>query len=447
MSQIIPAEVQGFFRRHRTWTQLGLIAFFLILPWTKVGGFQSLLIDFKNYQLAFFGVLYQAHEAPLIFLVLASIVLALALVTSLFGRVWCGWACPQTVFIDGVYRRIERWTEGNYIARRRLKEGPLTAEKALRVGAKWILFFVASSLIAHSFIAYFVGSHELLAMMAKPPGENWTYFLLISGMTLVLLFDFGIFREQFCIYACPYGRFQSVLIDNNTTTVVYDTARGEPRKAPHDDPTKRGDCVSCNRCVQVCPTGIDIRNGLQLECIGCTACIDACNEIMEKVHKPKNLISYRTLDGTKFRFFKLKAVFYSLALLLSISTLGYSMVTRTDLDVSALRAEGLPYTTLDGPDGMLVTNHFKLHVTNQTNTTKTYKIDVFAEQKPLKVTMAVNPVVLPGLKSATWHVFIQTLRSDFHSSTNIPVVLTVTDTTSNQVIQQKNLTLLGPVSQ
>lgn len=445
MSRIIPAEVQGYFRRHRTWSQLVLIAFFLILPWTTTGGHQSLLLDLRHHQLALFGTLYQAHEAPLIFLVLATAVLALAFVTALFGRVWCGWACPQTVFIDGLYRRIEQWTEGGYIQRRKLRDGSLSMEKVFRTGSKWILFFLVSSLIAHSFIAYFVGSHELLGMMAQKPSENLTYFLLITGMTLVLLFNFGIFREQFCIYVCPYGRFQSVLIDSSTTTVVYDAARGEPRKAPQDDPLKRGDCVSCNRCVQVCPTGIDIRNGLQLECIGCTACIDACNEIMDKVQKPRDLISYRTLDGSKFKFLRPRTLLFSLGLLLSTSTLAYSLFTRSALDVTVLRAEGAPFTNLTQDSIELVMNHFKLHVTNQTNEKKTYRVEI-AQLPGAQITMAQNPVILPPLKTATWHVFIHVPKAAFQNSTTQAATLQVIDTETKIVIQEKNISLLGPVT-
>ncbi|HWU45079.1 MAG TPA: cytochrome c oxidase accessory protein CcoG, partial [Bdellovibrio sp.] len=349
--RIIPAEVRGFYRKHRTWTQIVLLLVFLILPWTEMGGRQTVLLNIPDREFSLFGLLFRAHEAPLIFFLLATAALGLALVTSVWGRVWCGWACPQTVFIDAVFRRIEIWTEGTYIKRRQLRDGPMTFEKIRKSGLKWILFVVVSSVIAHSFMAYFVGARELIQMMQLPPEQNINYFLLVVAFTAVILFDFAWFREQFCVIMCPYGRIQSLLLDQKSLAVVYDVVRGEPRKGLPTDQGRQGDCVSCNRCVQVCPTGIDIRNGLQMECIACTACADACDEIMEKVKKPRGLIRYDTLDGSKISLTKPRTLIYLTAICILVGGLSYALFTRAPVDITVLRGQGLPYSYVKDNSG------------------------------------------------------------------------------------------------
>lgn len=445
---IIPAEVRGFFRKHRTWTQLILLAIFLILPWIYIGGHQAIHLDIPDRQFTFFGVIFKAHETPLLFFILAITTLGLALVTSVWGRVWCGWACPQTVFIDAVYRRIEQWTEGNYIERRKLHTAPMSFEKFRKKTFKWFLFVFVSSLIAHSFMAYFAGSRELIQMMQGSPSENWNYFLLVSFFTAITLFDFAWFREQFCVIMCPYGRIQSVLMESDTLAVVYDTQRGEPRKGRAQVGEKSGDCVACNRCVQVCPTGIDIRNGLQMECITCTACIDACDEIMEKVKKPKGLIGYKTLDGSPFRIFKFKTIAYAVLIALAVFGLVYNLSTRQPVNVTLLRAIDTPFTVIQENDGTISLNHFRLHLTNQTSLDANYKITLNEEAQKLGITLTVaqNPVLLKADASETWHFFIKAPVSQFPKNGQIKVKVTIQKFDSEDVKFEKELTLLGPKS-
>lgn len=312
---IIPLEVRGFWRKHRNWTQFILLVIFLALPWIKINGEQSLLIDFINRKFAVFGLVLWAHDAPLIFLVLLAATMTLAFATSIWGRIWCGWACPQTVFIDAVYRRVETWIEGPALTRIKNLKEPLSGHLLFRKIIKWICFFIISSLIAHSFASYFVGSDQLMAMLLHNPNKNWGYFVTISAMTALILFDFGYFKEQFCIVACPYGRIQSLLMDQDSLAVIYDEKRGEPRRGTG---AGTGDCVNCNRCVAVCPTACDIRKGVQLECIACTACIDACDEIMEKVKKPKGLIAYNSISGAKGSLKSFRSLIY-LSVFLSVS--------------------------------------------------------------------------------------------------------------------------------
>lgn len=355
-----PADVKGRFRNLRNGVSTVLLFIFLALPWIRLNGHQALLLDVSNRRFAVFGLAFWGHDAPMVAFLLLAFVLTLLFLTSVWGRIWCGWACPQTVFVESVFRRIERWAEGDGLARRKLATAPWSADKVRKRTVKWILYLAASLIVSHSFLAYFVGTEELSRMIRLSPTENWGTFLFMGFVTAVILFDFGWFREQFCIVMCPYGRLQTLLMDSQSMTVAYDEARGEPRRGlPADAAGRQGDCVSCMRCVQVCPTGIDIRRGSQqLECIACTACIDACDEVMTRLQKPKGLIAYRNawrMPGTRSWIY---------VVLLSVVLTGLTIFVRTrhTLDVTVLRARDVPYTA--DATGAVV-NHLKFHITNR----------------------------------------------------------------------------------
>jgi cytochrome c oxidase accessory protein FixG len=446
---IIPAEVKGFYRRHRIWSQWILLVIFLALPWTTVNGRQTIFLNIADREFALFSVLFKAHDTPLVFFLVAAFLLGLAFVTSIWGRVWCGWACPQTVFIDAVYRRIEILVEGNYIQRRKLRDEPLTAKGFLKKSTKWFLFLIVSSLIAHSFIAYFAGAHNLIQMMSHKPSENGTYFWLVLGFTAAILFNFGWFREQFCVIMCPYGRMQGLLLGPNSKVVSYDAARGEPRKAAVKDPTKPfGDCVSCLRCVQVCPTGIDIRNGLQMECINCTACMDACDEIMEKVHKPKGLIRPMTLDGKPSKLLSPRPIIYLVAIIALLSGLAYSVAERPPVQWTVMRGLGLPYSTVktDGaPDKLM--NHFKIHVQNQSDDAGEFllSMDCLDETCNLELTVAQNPLHLDAGQSEEWHAFVKFAPELVAKDGKKKIRLQIQDVLHpERPVQSREAILLGP---
>lgn len=446
---IHPADVRGFFRKYRDWTQALLIAFFVLLPWTNINNAQSVLLDITHRKFAIFGVTFFAHDAPLIFFLLATATLGLAFVTSIWGRVWCGWACPQTVFIDGVYRRIETWIEGNYIKRRQNEKAAMTFSVFIKKLIKWICFFAVSSAIAHSFAAYFVGSSEIIKMVLHSPHENWETFLFVTVITIVLLFDFGWFREQFCIIACPYGRFQSVLMDSKTINVLYDSNRGEPRKGLATDDRKQGDCIDCKRCVQVCPTGIDIRKGLQMECIACTSCIDACDEIMEKVKKPKGLIRYSSIENNKVDLTKPRSLIYLSLIFVCLSGLSYFVITREPLQIFVLRGKDTPYQVVKNPAGqMQILNHFKLHVKNQTFRPANYFISTGADQisKSLSMTIAKNPFVVGSGEDENVHVFVEFDPALVEGTGQALVKIRIEDKVNptQGYFQEKDLSLVGP---
>jgi cytochrome c oxidase accessory protein FixG len=350
---VYPADARGPWRVRRTVVTAALVAFFLALPWLRIGGRPALLLDVFHGRFSVLGLAFFAADAPMLFFLAAGAVVTLAFVTSVWGRAWCGWACPQTVFVDLIFRRIERMIEGDGVRRRRLDQGPWTADKAMRKSLKWAAYAAVALALSHSFLAVFIGTEALGRMMAASPGDNPGSFALMALITGAVLFDFGWFREQFCTLVCPYGRFQSVLMDERSLTVAYDASR-----AP--------DCVDCRRCVQVCPTGIDIRRGLQLECVACTACIDACDTVMRKVKKPEGLIRYRW-GWRGGSWLKGRPVAYLVILALLAAGLATALVSRQPVEIALVRAVGEPYREIsrEGAEPEIV-NHFHLDARNRT---------------------------------------------------------------------------------
>lgn len=402
---IIPAEVKGAWAKKKALVQSILLVIFLVLPWVRISGQQALLLDISARHFVFFGLEFFAHDAPIIFLLVFIFFISILLVTALWGRVWCGWACPQTVFIERVYRKIEILIQGNYIERRKLLTRDWQFLDYFRAGLKWFAYLIFSSIFAHSFVAYWIGSSPLIAMVQAGPFSNISYFVLVSGMTALLLFNFGWFREQFCLIACPYGRLQSTMVDSHSINVMYDEKRGEPRKGAVTNGAK-GDCVSCFRCVQVCPTGIDIRNGVQMECIGCTACMDACDDIMQKVNKPKGLIRYKALTDKKVRWFRPRVLGYLAAFSLASIALITTLILHSSLRIEVLRAKDQPYQLIQNEAQVpFVRNHFILRLENKGHEENILKVEVLNDHK---MVLPENPIHLNSGEIKNIPFFVET---------------------------------------
>ncbi len=447
-----PMVAHGFFRKYRDLSQWALIAVFIALPWIKINGLPAILINLPDRRFTFFGLSFWGHDAPLLFFVMASFSLGLLFATSVWGRVWCGWACPQTIPIDGLFRRIEAFVEGNHIARKKLHEKPFDREKIVKVAVKWLLFFAVSLILTHTFFAYFTGPGKLVSMALSSPSENLTTFLIVNTTTLILLLNFGWFKERLCTIICPYGRLQSVLMDEDSLVVAYDEKRGEPRKGRNTKSKKRGDCIDCLKCVAVCPTGIDIRHGIQMECIACTSCIDACDEIMRIIKKPKGLIRYESengLKGKKTVFWKMKTNIYLGLTLLSVIGLFLFISSRSGLDITVLRAHENPYQVLETSKGKtLLANHFTLNFKNQSSVKVEVDIirtDTIGNTKA-EIIASTLPVTIPPGEAKKNHIFIKfpksMLEKRSHHKFQLQVITKSKDRTQKYI---KEITLAGPI--
>ncbi len=446
---IHPEDVKGFWRTQRTRFYWFLILLYVVLPWFNWGDKQIILLNIPMREFTFFGTTFYAHDAPLVLLLLLGFVFTMGFVTSIWGRVWCGWACPQTVFIDTIYRGIERLIEGKARQRQKLQEEPWNVSKISKKTLKWIAFTVVSLIISHSLLGYFVGARNLFSITTTGPSAHPTLFIVSMVITGIFLFDFGWFREQFCIIACPYGRFQSVMMDENSLVVAYDAKRGEPRRGTVEDKSGEGDCINCYHCVKACPTGIDIRRGTQLECIACTNCIDACDEIMEKVKKPKGLIRYDTenaLEGKPTKKFGIRSGIYLVTITAVVTILIYNLINAGHLKVTLIRGTGQPYRERTLPSGEReVTNLYKVRMDYKDSLK--LKIDFRlkdpANREKVEIITPVRPFELTSgrSKSALLHF---KFTPDFLKNGSRKVNLEFYD--QNGVVQEtKEVNLVGPL--
>jgi cytochrome c oxidase accessory protein FixG len=434
---IHPADVRGRFTAMRSLAGLVLMAVYVALPWIPVNGNPAVFLDVSNRQVHLFGLTLAPQDYWLAFFLVTGAGFILFYLTALLGRVWCGWACPQTVFLD-LIRRVERLIEGDSVARQGLDASPWTTGKVIRRGLKNLVFTLFALALAHVFLSYFVSLRGLYSMVLQSPLEHWSAFIFVFLMTGALWFDFAWFREQFCIVMCPYGRLQSALIDDDSIVIGYDRKRGEPRGKLNTPGA--GDCIDCRRCVQVCPTGIDIRQGLQLECIACSSCIDACDEVMDKLNRPRGLVRYdstKGLAGLKRRFIRPRMLLYTALLLLGAVVMTVSVCSFRPATVSVVRMTGEPFYVEDGN----VRNQFLIRIINKQNHVEIFKIRLLDAPEGWICGGSEDQVPVSALSEQIRPLIIVAPRAAYHGSQSVRIAVSAEN---GKFIIEKPIPFLGP---
>lgn len=370
---IYPKKPKGKFYDRRKWVSYLLLTILILSPFIKINGNQLFLFNVIERRFNLFGIAFWPQDFYLVVITLIIGVIFVALFTTAFGRIFCGWICPQTIFMEMVFRRIEYWIDGDRGAQIKLDKQEWNAEKWRKRLVKWAIFFLISFGIANVFLAYLIGSDVVLEFITHSPFEHLSTFIALLIFTAVFYFVFVWFREQVCVIACPYGRLQGVLLDEKSIVVAYDYKRGEKQngRAKFKKNVNRelegvGDCIDCAQCVHVCPTGIDIRNGTQLECVNCTACIDACDAMMEAVNLPKGLIRYASeeeISKNKKFVFTARMKGYLAVLLILCGVLTGLLFLRSDVEAKILRLPGQLYER----KGEVISNVFTYKIANKTH--------------------------------------------------------------------------------
>ncbi len=415
---IFPKKPKGKFTNYRTYVSWVLIAFLFAAPFVKIDGNQFLLFNILDRKFNIFGQPFWPQDFYLLVLSLLVGIVFVILFTVIFGRIFCGWMCPQTIFMEMVFRKVEYAIEGDRTKQIKLDKQGWNAEKIGKKSLKWTIFFIISFLISNAFLAYFIGGDTLIEHIQAGPTEHLSTLLKLLLFTGIFYFVFAWFREQACIIVCPYGRLQGVLLDNHSINVAYDFKRGEGRqkfrKNEDREANDLGDCIDCNQCVLVCPTGIDIRNGTQLECVNCTACIDACDDIMDKVGFDRGLIRYASenniKEGEKFSF-NTRIISYSAILTLLLAFLITLLFLRNDVQATILRLPGQMYSTKD----QTVSNVYTFKLINKTNEPyQDVNMSLISHNGEIQIIGGDISIPKGGLIEGT--IFIHIDKIDLHSS-------------------------------
>jgi cytochrome c oxidase accessory protein FixG len=381
---IHPKIIKGKLYQYRTLLSYFFLGLLFAAPFIKFNGEQLVLLDVLQRKFVFFGIIFWPQDFYLFVLAILTFIVFIVLFTVVFGRVFCGWICPQTIFLEMVFRKIEYWIEGEPVKQKKLNERSMDFDKFWRKAAKHGLFFLISFFIANVFLAYIIGSGALIEIITQPVASHLSGFISIWIFTFVFYLVFSRVREIVCTVICPYGRLQGVLLDSQSIIVAYDYNRGEPRgKVQKGLENQKGDCIDCKLCVQVCPTGIDIRSGTQMECTNCTACIDACDMVMEKIHRPLRLIGFKSEEEIKSRKpFRLSRRVYGYAAVLVVlmSLLSFLMIDRSDVKTTILRASGTLYQMRDDK---MVSNLYNAELVNKTS--KALEFEIVPDDKSIKL--------------------------------------------------------------
>ncbi|MET4075916.1 cytochrome c oxidase accessory protein CcoG [Hymenobacter sp. UYCo722] len=441
---LYPKKPVGRLYRHRKWLSYGFLGLLFAGPWLRIHDLPVLLLNLPARKFIIFGQIFWPQDFFILLLATLTFLVFIIVFTVVYGRVFCGWVCPQTIFLEMVFRRIEYWLEGDAPQQKALDRRALDWDKLWRKTTKHALFLAISFVIANTFLAYIIGSDELVKLITDAPTAH------LGGLAALVLFTgvfyavFARFREQVCTIVCPYGRLQGVLLDKDSLVVAYDYQRGEPREKLRKSQTRTaGDCIDCHQCVQVCPTGIDIRNGAtQLECTNCTACIDACDAIMDMINKPQGLIRHASVngiaEGTKFRLTgRVKALSGVLAFLLVVLT--GLLVSRANVAATVLRTPGqLFQKTTHGT----ITNLYNISVINKTNQPYPITLRLLEPARGTISLISTNQLALPAQGIAEGVFFAELPRTALHH-TNQKIRIGLFS--RGKLIAETSTKFLGPV--
>jgi cytochrome c oxidase accessory protein FixG len=407
---VYPKKPSGMLHRWRIAVTIILLSILFVTPFIKINGQPFFLFNVFERKFVLFGQAFWPQDFVLLAITLITFFVFIILFTVVFGRIWCGWLCPQTLFMEMVFRKIEYMIEGDAAAQRRLSKAPWSFSKLQKKFFKHSVFIFISFVIAHTVLAYIIGVESTILIVQEPPANNPAGFIAMVGFTGIFYFVYAKFREQACIAVCPYGRLQGVLLGRESIVVAYDWLRGEPRghlKKKQTAEINQGDCIDCSLCVQVCPTGIDIRNGTQMECINCTACIDVCDDVMIKIGKPKGLIRFASIHSITNRVQKIingRVVGYSFVLLALVGVLAFALITRSDVETTILKVPGTLYQREPG----LITNLYNVEFVNKTFNDLSLEIKVESPEGAQGYKVDGKTIVVPaeGLVKSVYFIKI-----------------------------------------
>ena len=450
---IYPKMPKGFYTNLRSKLSWVFLALLFGMPFIKINGDPFMLFNIMERRFIIFGVNFMPQDFYLFVIAMLIFIVFIVLFTVVFGRLFCGWVCPQTIFMEMVFRKIEYWIEGDANAQKRLNKAPWTTDKIIKKVSKQGLFFGISVLIANTFLAYIIGVDEVYSIITDSISEHLVGFSAMIIFSFVFYFVFSYMREQVCIAICPYGRLQSVMLDKDSIVVAYDFERGEPRgkikksrkQKEEEQPEVQlkqnfGDCIDCGLCVQVCPTGIDIRNGTQLECVNCTACMDACDEVMIKIGREEELIRYDSLSGIEKGHKKIwtpRVMAYSGVLAALVVLEIFLFALRTDVETLLLRTPGLLFQEVNE---LTISNLYNYQVINKT--TKEYNIEFRLKTDYGNIKLVGETPLVKKNDIAKGGLFIELPKDKLKSGNNRIVVEVYSE---GKMIDKVETSFLGPV--
>ena len=425
---------KGKWYARRTLFSWVLLLFLVGAPFIRVNGYPIILLDITSRKFIIFGAIFWAQDTLILSLLMLSFILFIILFTVTFGRLWCGWACPQTIFLEMVFRKIEYLIEGDYRKRNKLDNGPWTGEKILKKTAKHSVFILISLAMTNVFLLWFIGSEKWFALLGEPIRSNLSGFVIMLAVSGFFYWVYSYFREQICTMICPYGRMQGVLLDARSIVVSYDYIRGEPR-----GPKSQGDCIDCHQCISVCPTGIDIRDGTQLECINCTACIDQCNSVMRATGKDPGLIRYDSEHGIRHghtTIWNARNRAYSVALIILFSFFIYTLFSRPLIETTILRTPGLLYQ--ENEDNT-ISNVYNIKIVNKTHEDLPLELRLISH--PGEIRMAGSRMEVKD-QAMFESIFVLFIPKDQLAGDNTEVEFGIFS--NNELLESYKTTFIGP---